>query len=191
VINHTVEVEFDSSQVSIDDMRLALFAPPEGRDRYPLSYANITREQARALIDSGESSFVVDVRDSDEYCGPYGHIPDAVSSPWNNGTFKSEYETLLPTSGHIVLICRSGNRSAEASGWLDYPYTAYALGFSQLHGDTLTVYNVLGGMLSWSDVTPLDEPGPDAYTIDDCIPDSIFSWPIMMPAILNGNSKND
>ncbi len=184
--DHTVDVDFDNATVSIDEMRMAL--DDVVTDRYPLSYANITREQAKVLINSDAAHLVVDVRDPDEYCGPYGHIPGSVSASWNYGVLQTEYDTLLPTSGHLVLVCRSGNRSVEAASWLNqHPDSSR---FSLIHSDTLTVYNILGGIKSWIDVTPFDEPGPDAYPIDDCTEGLIFSWPMMMPAIL-GNSRNN
>lgn len=77
---------------------------------------------------------LVDVREPGEFTGELGHITGAELIPL--GTLPDHLEQ-LPKDKPIVFICRSGNRSAQASG--------YAL----MNGWTNT-YNMKGGMLLWN-----------------------------------------
>ncbi len=98
-------------------------------------YANIDVDTAYNMITSGlyPDLVVLDVRRQDEYDG--GHIYCAVWIP------VSELEGRIgELAGHedheIIVYCRSGGRSATASGILDD------------HNFT-KVYNMLGGILAW------------------------------------------
>lgn len=77
---------------------------------------------------------LVDVREPSEYNGELGHIAGTELIPL--GSLPDQLEQ-LPKDKTIVFVCRSGNRSGQAS--------AYAL----MNGWTNT-YNMKGGMLLWN-----------------------------------------
>jgi rhodanese-related sulfurtransferase len=76
---------------------------------------------------------LVDVREPDEYVSALGHIPGAELVPL--GSFLEAVER-WDKGATVVLVCRSGGRSARAAGAL------VQLGFRE-------VYNLSGGMLAW------------------------------------------
>lgn len=77
---------------------------------------------------------VVDVRQPDELSGPLGHVPGAVLVP---------LETLAtaaagwPRDARLLVVCRSGGRSARATAWLRGEGFAGA-------------FNLVGGMMAWN-----------------------------------------
>jgi rhodanese-related sulfurtransferase len=76
---------------------------------------------------------LVDVREPDEYLGALGHIPGAELVPVSTVTAAAaDWDRDAP----VLLICRSGARSARAGTALA------AMGFRNL-------YNLVGGMLAW------------------------------------------
>lgn len=85
------------------------------------SYKQITQEEAKEMMTKNDGHIIVDVRRQDEY--EEGHIPDAVLIPNESITDKQPEE--LPDLDQIILIyCRSGRRSKEASQKLtDIGYT--------------------------------------------------------------------
>jgi sulfur dioxygenase len=105
------------------------------QDWAPLSYtfAGIWEIQPNSLEECLGRVQVVDVRGPDEFNGPLGHIDGARLMPL--GELKAQAGTLskdLP----IVVVCRSGARSAQASVLLKNA------GFTR-------VANLAGGMLRW------------------------------------------
>ncbi|MBZ4333581.1 rhodanese-like domain-containing protein [Corallococcus interemptor] len=74
----------------------------------------------------------IDVREPDEYTGPLGHLPGAELVPL--GTLEAASAS-WPREQPLLLICRSGNRSAKA---------AQALA----RGGFQHLYNLAGGMLA-------------------------------------------
>lgn len=78
-----------------------------------------------------EEITLLDVRESTEYEG--GHIEGAVNAPLSS---LSEIELPYPKDEPIFVICRSGNRSAQAAKLL------------QERGYT-EIYDVSGGMIAW------------------------------------------
>lgn len=75
------------------------------------SYQKITAGDAKAMMDEG-SVTIVDVRTAEEYAG--GHVPDAVNVP--NESIQDAAPDSLPQKDAVLLVyCRSGRRSAEAS----------------------------------------------------------------------------
>lgn len=98
------------------------------------AYQDISAAELQTLMEEEEDLLLVDVRELHEY--NEGHIPGAFLLPL--GDLETDYE-LLERDLTIVLICRSGRRSAEAAGFL------VQQGYEQ-------VYNLQGGMLDW--------PGP-------------------------------
>ncbi len=97
-------------------------------------YQNITTDSVKNWIDSGDSLVILDVRELYEF-ESHGRIPHAVIMPWNSGVLDTAY-TQLSLDDTIIVVCRSGNRSALASNFLDEK------GFEH-------VYNMLGGMNDW------------------------------------------
>ncbi len=87
-------------------------------------------------IKNSLSSFqLIDVREPDEYTGPLGHIEGAQLIPL--AAF-CENSPQLDKSKPVILICRSGIRSAKASSW------AKECGFEN-------TYNLFGGMILWNE----------------------------------------
>lgn len=78
-------------------------------------------EQAHALVAGGAK--LVDVRTPGEFAA--GHLPGAVNIPVNE--LQSRLGELGESSAPVVLYCRSGARSASASGILK------KAGFSSVH----------------------------------------------------------
>ena len=85
-----------------------------------IGYTQISQEDALKMMESGDC-VIVDVRRQDEYDS--GHIPGAILIP--NETIENERPTELPDLQQTILIyCRSGNRSKQASQKLaDMGYT--------------------------------------------------------------------
>jgi rhodanese-related sulfurtransferase len=76
------------------------------------SYKQITQEEAKEMMTKKDGHIIVDVRRQDEYDD--GHIPGAVLIPNESITDRQPKE--LPDLNQIILIyCRSGRRSKEAS----------------------------------------------------------------------------
>ena len=77
-----------------------------------LSYLQISQEEAKAMIDEG-NVIILDVREQYEY--DESHIMDAVLLPL--GTIAEETASaVIPAKDSVVLVyCRSGNRSKQAS----------------------------------------------------------------------------
>ncbi len=94
-------------------------------------YTNIDIAEAKRMIDE-ENPIVIDVRTEQEY--NEGHIPGAQLYPLQE--IENWYGKLDPDQTYIV-ICRSGNRSTQASEILS------GKGFKSL-------YNVMGGMNEWT-----------------------------------------
>jgi len=86
-----------------------------------LPYAgSLTPQQAWALHQSGDA-VLVDVRTAEERRF-VGHVPDTLHVAWATGTsftrnprFVRELEAKTGKHAAIVLLCRSGNRSAQAA----------------------------------------------------------------------------
>lgn len=76
------------------------------------SYTNITQDEAKHMMEQDDGHVIVDVRRQDEY--DEGHIPGAILIP--NETIENDPPVELPDYEQIILIyCRSGRRSKEAS----------------------------------------------------------------------------
>ena len=85
------------------------------------SYTQISQEEAMQMMQEQTDCLIVDVRRPDEFAE--GHIAGAINVP--NEEISDEMPELLPDKEQILLIyCRSGNRSKEASQKLaDMGYT--------------------------------------------------------------------
>jgi rhodanese-related sulfurtransferase len=90
------------------------------------SFAWIEANELKHRLDRGEGVTIVDVRGSDEFVGPLGHIAAARNIP------VAELESRLGElagleRGPIVLVCRTDRRSATAAR------TLRAAGFTQVN----------------------------------------------------------
>ncbi len=87
--------------------------------------------EAQRRIDDG--AFFLDVREDDEYQA--WRIPGAVLLPLSE--FMARYQQELPRDREIVIHCRSGRRSADATRFLR------ARGYDAV--------NVAGGIIAWEE----------------------------------------
>jgi glyoxylase-like metal-dependent hydrolase (beta-lactamase superfamily II)/rhodanese-related sulfurtransferase len=101
----------------------------------PLTYtfAGIWEVQPHWLEENLRAVQIVDVREPDEFNGPLGHVPGAVLIPLGKLSAKAEE---LEKAKPLVVVCRSGARSAQATLMLG------KAGFDK-------VANLSGGMLRW------------------------------------------
>lgn len=75
-------------------------------------YTQISAKEAKARMDTEEDYILLDVRTQAEY--EEGHIPGALLLP--NETIGTDAIPLLPDKDQLILVyCRSGNRSKDAS----------------------------------------------------------------------------
>jgi len=75
-------------------------------------YSQISQEEAQEMMTRDDGHVIVDVRRQDEYDA--GHIPGAILIP--NESIDTERPEDLPDLDQVILIyCRSGNRSKQAS----------------------------------------------------------------------------
>ena len=97
-------------------------------------YEQITPEEAKKIMDSGEEYIILDTREQDEF--DEGHIAGAILIPYTEIENKAE-EMLHDKDKLILVYCRSGRRSKIASeslaklgytnvkefgGIIDWPY---------------------------------------------------------------------
>ena len=75
-------------------------------------YQQITQEEAKKIMDSGELHIVLDVREQDEF--DEGHIPNAILIPYTEIDAKAE-GILTDKDAQILVYCRSGRRSKIAA----------------------------------------------------------------------------
>ena len=75
-------------------------------------YKRITPEEAATLMKEEKNYIILDVRRPDEYAE--GHIPGAINVP-NEEIGTAEIAELPDKSQLILVYCRSGRRSKEAS----------------------------------------------------------------------------
>jgi rhodanese-related sulfurtransferase len=94
-------------------------------------YQDVSVNEAKQLIDENKV-VVIDVRTQEEF--QEGHIPYAKLLPLQEIEQRLEE---LDKDGTYLIVCRSGNRSAEASEILTNN------GFAN-------IYNMTGGMGSWT-----------------------------------------
>ena len=76
------------------------------------SYQQISMDEAIAIMESESDYIILDVRTTEEFADK--HIPDAINIP--NETIGAEDIPELPEKDQLILVyCRSGNRSKQAS----------------------------------------------------------------------------
>ena len=97
-------------------------------------YEQITPQEAKRIMDSGEEHIILDTREQDEF--DQGHIPGAILIPYTE--IENKAEEMLPDKDKLILVyCRSGRRSKiaaeslaklgytnvkEFGGIIDWPY---------------------------------------------------------------------
>ena len=97
-------------------------------------YEQITPEEAKKIMDSGEEHIILDTREKDEF--DEGHIPGAILIPYTE--IENKAEEMIPDKDKLILVyCRSGRRSKiaaeslaklgytnvkEFGGIIDWPY---------------------------------------------------------------------
>jgi len=76
------------------------------------TYRQITMPQAIEMMEKEENYIILDVRTHQEFAA--GHIPGAIVIP--NETIGTEEIPQLPDKDQLIMVyCRSGNRSKQAS----------------------------------------------------------------------------
>ena len=76
------------------------------------SYEQITQEEAKQIMDTTNGYILLDTRTQEEY--DHSHIPGALLIPHTEIAQRAEAE--LPDKDQVILVyCRSGNRSKQAS----------------------------------------------------------------------------
>ena len=93
-----------------------------------MSFPEITVDELAARLEQGAT--LIDVRQPDEYAS--GHVPGARLIPLGD---VPERVDEIPSSGEVLVICRSGARSGKACEFL------VAQGIAAV--------NVAGGTLAW------------------------------------------
>ena len=89
------------------------------------TYQQISQDKAKQMMEEQEDAIVLDVREKEEY--ETGHIPGAVLLPL--GTIAEDSAaSVIPKKDSVVLVyCRSGRRSKQASQALA------ELGYTQIY----------------------------------------------------------
>ncbi len=96
-------------------------------------YEQITAEEAKKIMDSGEEHIILDTREQDEF--DEGHIPGAILIPYTE--IENKAEEMLPDKDKLILVyCRSGRRSKIAAESLS------KLGYTNV--------KEFGGIIDWS-----------------------------------------
>ena len=91
---------------------LLLLAGCGAGEKSPGSYRQISMEEAVAMMEQEADYILLDVRTQEEYA--QGHIPGAICVP--NETIGDQEIPELPDKEQLILVyCRSGNRSKQAS----------------------------------------------------------------------------
>lgn len=105
------------------------------------AYVQITMDEAVQMMENESNYIILDVRTEAEYNA--GHIPNAICIP--NETIVEDNITQLPDKEQRILVyCRSGNRSKQASEKLArFGYTnVYEFGgIIDWQGETVTESN--------------------------------------------------
>ena len=84
-------------------------------------YINITPDDAKKIMDSGEDYVLLDVCEKEEY--DEGHIPGAILIPHGEISERAE-EVIINKDVQILVYCRSGRRSKiAAEALLELGYT--------------------------------------------------------------------
>ena len=114
---------------------LAGCALPAGQE---VSYRQIDMDEAITMMEEESSYIILDVRTPEEFADK--HIPGAINIP--NETISTEEIPELPDKDQLILVyCRSGNRSKQASeklAALGYTNIVEFGGINDWPGETVT-----------------------------------------------------
>ena len=103
-----------------------------------ITFRQITMDEAVSMMKNESGYIILDVRTTEEYDA--GHIPGAICIP--NESIGTEPIPELPDKDQLILVyCRSGNRSKQASAKLA------ALGYTNIVE--------FGGILDWQGETEI------------------------------------
>lgn len=87
-------------------------AVPDNNSEKDITYAQISQQEAKRLMDTEEDYVILDVRTQAEY--DEKHIPNAVLIP--DYEIEEKAESVIPDKDTLILVyCRSGRRSKAAS----------------------------------------------------------------------------
>ena len=95
-------------------------------------YKQITPDEAKKIMDSGEEHIILDTREQYEY--DEGHIPGAILIPYTEIENKAE-EIIPDKDAQILVYCRPGRRSKIAAESLE------KLGYTNV--------KEFGGIIDW------------------------------------------
>ena len=95
----------------------------------------ISVESLRSKLKTEQNIGVLDVRTTNEYNGPKGHIPGSLSIPLSDISDHLD-EIKSKKFDQLYVVCLSGARSASAS--------------SILNKNGINAQNVKGGMMAWN-----------------------------------------
>lgn len=98
-------------------------------------YTDLNVNEFEKMLSEDATVQLVDVRTPEEYAA--GHLPGAILIDWKADGFLSRAEALVRKDRPLLVYCRSGRRSADASAQLD------KAGYR--------VSNLLGGYLAWTE----------------------------------------
>ena len=102
------------------------------------TYRRITMQEAVEMMEKEENYIILDVRTHEEFAA--GHIPGAIVIP--NETIGTEDIPQLPDKDQLIMVyCRSGNRSKQASDKLvklGYTNTVEFGGINSWPGETVS-----------------------------------------------------
>lgn len=110
-----------------------------GCEEKEMSYKQISMEEAVSMMETETDYIILDVRTPEEFAEK--HIPNAINVP--NEVIGTEEIVELPDKDQLILVyCRSGNRSKQASEKL------VALGYTNIYE--------FGGINDWTGETASD-----------------------------------
>ena len=96
-------------------MALLLMAGCGATEKREASYTQVSMDEAIAMMEKESGYIILDVRTVQEF--NEGHIPGAINIP--NESINAMEIPELPDKDQLILVyCRSGNRSKQASGKL-------------------------------------------------------------------------
>ena len=112
---------------------LSILAGCSAPEKEEITFRQISMEEAVTMMAEETDYIILDVRREDEFAS--GHIPNAINIP--NESIGTEEISELPNKDQLIMVyCRSGNRSKQASEKL------VALGYTHIVE--------FGGILDWS-----------------------------------------
>lgn len=87
-------------------------SPSSETENHKATYTQISMSEAVAMMEEENGYIILDVRTAEEYADK--HIPNAINIP--NEEIGTEEIAELPDKDQMILVyCRSGNRSKQAS----------------------------------------------------------------------------